>query len=164
MKNQVSNESSGSSTRFSEGSILCCDSCTDSDVRQGNNRFWNEVDFDVPNWAWKNIEKLDVTGNEDDKRYVKESWFWAKVVGMDRGTGLSSSMSVLINGSPTKDFLVGRGLKQDDPPFLFAIVVDGLPSLVKQAVNIGLFKGFQVTEIISYNLIVDYGKAASKRL
>lgn len=71
MKNQVSNESSGSSARFSEGSILCCDSCTDSDVRQGNNRFWNEVDFDVPNWAWKNIEKLDVTGNEDDKVYVK---------------------------------------------------------------------------------------------
>ena len=55
-------------------------------------------------------------------------------------------MSILINGSPTKDFEVGRGLRQGHPlsPFLFEIVVEGLVGLVKQAVNFGLFKGFQV--------------------
>jgi len=36
----------------------------------------------------------------------------------------SSKLSVLINGSPSKEFLVRRGLRQGDPisPFLFDIV------------------------------------------
>lgn len=40
----------------------------------------------------------------------------------------SSTISVLINGSPMKDFLVGRGLGQGDSlsPFLFAIATEGL--------------------------------------
>lgn len=48
-------------------------------------------------------------------------------------------MYVLINGSPTKDFEVGRGLKQGDPlsHFLFAIVVKGFASLVKKEINFG---------------------------
>lgn len=64
-------------------------------------------------------------------------------------------MYVLINGSPTKDFEVGKGLRQGDPlsPFLFSIVVEGFAGLVKQAIIFGLFKGFQVNESVDYNLI-----------
>jgi mannosylglycoprotein endo-beta-mannosidase len=44
----------------------------------------------------------------------------------------TSSMSVLINGSPIDDFNVGRGLRQGDPlsPFLFLIAVEGLAGLM----------------------------------
>lgn len=69
--NLVSNESCGSSVRFSGGSLLCCDSCIDSDVRQGNNRLWNKVENDVQNLIWKNIKSLGVTCNKGDGVYVK---------------------------------------------------------------------------------------------
>lgn len=41
-------------------------------------------------------------------------------------------MSVLVNGSPTQDFKVHRGLRQGDllSPFLFLIVAEGLAALV----------------------------------
>lgn len=44
----------------------------------------------------------------------------------------NSSMSILINGSLTKDFWVERGLRQGDSlsPFLFTLVAEGLAILV----------------------------------
>lgn len=40
----------------------------------------------------------------------------------------NSSMSILVNGSPSRDFKVERGLRQGDPqsPFLFTLVTEGL--------------------------------------
>ncbi|MCH99815.1 LINE-1 reverse transcriptase like, partial [Trifolium medium] len=47
-------------------------------------------------------------------------------------------MSILINGRPTEDFKVERGLRQGDPlsPFLFLIVVEGLAGMMRKAVEI----------------------------
>lgn len=44
-------------------------------------------------------------------------------------------MSVIINGSSTKDFKVSRGLRQGYPlsPFLFVIIGEGLSVLVRKA-------------------------------
>ncbi|XP_050897879.1 uncharacterized protein LOC127104764 [Lathyrus oleraceus] len=68
----------------------------------------------------------------------------------------SSSMFVLINRSLTKDFVVGRGLRQGDAfsPFLFAIVVEGLAGLVKQTTSYGLFKGFEMTQFDDDTILV----------
>jgi len=46
----------------------------------------------------------------------------------------SSTISILINGSLTKQFNPTRGLRQDDPiiPFLFLNVVQGLLGMVNQ--------------------------------
>jgi hypothetical protein len=55
-------------------------------------------------------------------------------------------MSILINGSPTNEINIQRGLKQGDPlaPFLFLLVAEGLGGLLKRAVDLNRFKGFQL--------------------
>jgi mannosylglycoprotein endo-beta-mannosidase len=51
-------------------------------------------------------------------------------------------LSILINGSPSMEFGVHRGLRQGNPlsPFLFDIAVEGLSVLFKRASNSGLCK------------------------
>ncbi|XP_058734104.1 uncharacterized protein LOC131605811 [Vicia villosa] len=67
----------------------------------------------------------------------------------------SSSMSVLVNGSPTKDFMAEKGLKQGDPlsPFLFTIVTEGLARMVAMAKDRGVFSGFRVSQNLSFELM-----------
>jgi len=59
----------------------------------------------------------------------------------------SSSISILVNGSSTKEIKSTRGLRQGDPiaPFLFLIIAQGLSSLVNQAARKGLFFGLKVS-------------------
>ncbi|PWA80255.1 reverse transcriptase domain, Reverse transcriptase zinc-binding domain protein [Artemisia annua] len=58
----------------------------------------------------------------------------------------SSSMSVLVNGSPTAEFNLERGIRQGDPlsPFLFILAAEGLNAMVNEAVDRGVFKGIKV--------------------
>ncbi|XP_058725633.1 uncharacterized protein LOC131596916 [Vicia villosa] len=55
----------------------------------------------------------------------------------------SSKILVLVNSSPTKEFMVERGLRQGDSlsPFLVVIVAEGLKFLVNKAVESGDFVG-----------------------
>jgi hypothetical protein len=66
-----------------------------------------------------------------------------------------SSMSVLVNGSPTKAFSVGKGLRQGDPlsPFLFLIVAEGLTGLMRKAVDSSLFHGYKVSDNIMFHTL-----------
>ncbi|GJX85395.1 RNA-directed DNA polymerase, eukaryota, reverse transcriptase zinc-binding domain protein, partial [Tanacetum coccineum] len=54
--------------------------------------------------------------------------------------------SVLVNGSPTCEFKIQRGLRQGDPlsPFLFILAMEGLHVLTCKAMTMGLFKGVSV--------------------
>ncbi|GKV32830.1 hypothetical protein SLEP1_g41400 [Rubroshorea leprosula] len=58
----------------------------------------------------------------------------------------SSMISILINGSPTRQFPVGKGIRQGDPlsPFLFLIVAEGLNGLMSTAVEKELYKGVRI--------------------
>ena len=58
----------------------------------------------------------------------------------------SASISVLVNGSPTKQFNLGRGVRQSDPlyPFLFILAAEGLNVIMQDAVDKGLYKGVGV--------------------
>ncbi|GKV07784.1 hypothetical protein SLEP1_g19505 [Rubroshorea leprosula] len=58
----------------------------------------------------------------------------------------SNTVSVLVNGSPSRQFSVSKGLRQGDPlsPFLFLIVAEGLNGLMSSAVEKELYKGVTV--------------------
>ncbi|GKV49874.1 hypothetical protein SLEP1_g56597 [Rubroshorea leprosula] len=58
----------------------------------------------------------------------------------------TSSVSILVNGSSTRQFSVSRGLRQGDPlsPFLFIIAAEGLNGLVSTAAQKGLLQGVEV--------------------
>ncbi|MCH83058.1 LINE-1 reverse transcriptase like, partial [Trifolium medium] len=63
----------------------------------------------------------------------------------------NGNLSVLVNGSPTEQVNISRGLKQGDPlaPFLFLLVVEGLSGLMTKADSLGFFKGFKLNSDIS---------------
>ena len=58
----------------------------------------------------------------------------------------SATISILINGSPSKEFAPSRGLRQGDPlaPLLFNIVAEGLNGMMRTALNKGLYSSYLV--------------------
>nr|GEZ21848.1 RNA-directed DNA polymerase, eukaryota, reverse transcriptase zinc-binding domain protein [Tanacetum cinerariifolium] len=60
----------------------------------------------------------------------------------------NSRTSILVNGTPTVEFEILKGLRQGDPlsPFLFIIAMEGLHAITSKAVNIGMFKGVSIRE------------------
>ncbi|XP_019432205.1 PREDICTED: uncharacterized protein LOC109339246 [Lupinus angustifolius] len=58
----------------------------------------------------------------------------------------SSSVSVLVNGSPTSEFPMAHGLRQGDhiAHFLFLIVAEGIGGIMRLAVSRNLFSGYLV--------------------
>src|SRR4051812_29441321 len=60
----------------------------------------------------------------------------------------TSHMSILVNGSVSKDFKFQRGLRQGDhlSRFLFVLAMEGLTSLVRKSVEMGDFKPFKYGE------------------
>lgn len=57
---------------------------------------------------------------------------WRKWI---HGCLLSSKESILVNGTPTEEFSITKGVRQGDPlsSFLFIIAMEGLSTTVKSA-------------------------------
>ncbi|GAU20845.1 hypothetical protein TSUD_120370 [Trifolium subterraneum] len=72
--------------------------------------------------------------------------FGLKWIEWIRACVFAGNLSVLVNGCPTSEINIQRGLKQGDPlaPFLFLLVGEGLAGLMRSAVCKNLFKGFDV--------------------
>jgi len=83
---------------------------------------------------------------------------WRKWIKECVGT---ATASVLVNGSPTYEFSLGRGLRQGDPlsPFLFLLAAEGFHVLMESLFANNLFKGYKVgsndTTIVSHLQITD---------
>lgn len=62
---------------------------------------------------------------------------------------------MLINGNPTKEVQVVKGLQQGDPlaPFLFLIDAEGLIALVNRGVEVGCFTGFRFGDESNISLL-----------
>ncbi|KAK2369401.1 hypothetical protein QL285_082539 [Trifolium repens] len=126
--------------------VLVLNEIIDLATRRKDTCLLFKVDFEkaYDTVSWRFLERMMV------KLGFYEGWLkWM------RACIFNSSMSVLVNGSPTEDFKVGRGLRQGDPlsPFLFLIVAEGLAGLMRRAVAIGKFKGYQVSDNIQFQML-----------
>lgn len=56
---------------------------------------------------------------------------------------------MLVNGSPTAEFIPEKGLRQGDSlsPFLFNLVAEGLNMLMERARSLGLVRGVVVGKV-----------------
>nr|GFC95938.1 cysteine-rich receptor-like protein kinase [Tanacetum cinerariifolium] len=59
---------------------------------------------------------------------------------------MSARTSILIDGSPTSEFSLKRGLRQGDPlsPFLVIIVMEGLHMALNDGISSNIFHGVKI--------------------
>lgn len=93
-----------------------------------------EKAFDSLNWSY-----LDSVLEQMNFGQIWRSWI--------QGCLKSAMISVLVNGSPTTQFRMERGVRQGDPlaPFLFIIAAEGLHRAIETAKEQNLFSGIQLS-------------------
>lgn len=114
---------------------------------------------EVLNWCKKKKKKTMVFKVDFEKAYDSVCWEFLHEVMLKMGFGTkwcawiracltSSKASVLVNGSPTDEFKLFRGLRQGDPlsPFLFLFVMEALHVMIEKAKIAGRIRGIQVGE------------------
>ncbi|KAJ9566561.1 hypothetical protein OSB04_002527 [Centaurea solstitialis] len=92
-----------------------------------------EKAFDTVNWAF-----LDEVMMQMNFGHKWRSWIQSCLK--------SASVSVLINGSATPEFSMGKGVRQGDPlaPLLFIIAAEALNIMMHEACNKGVFHGINL--------------------
>ncbi|GKU89448.1 hypothetical protein SLEP1_g3583 [Rubroshorea leprosula] len=117
--------------------VIIANEVIDEVKRKKKSCFIFKVDFekayDKVCWEFLDYMMMRLGFNETWRRWISECL-------------KSSSVSVLINGSPTSQFSVSKGIRQGDPlsPFLFLIVAEGLNGLMTSAVEKEIYKGVRV--------------------
>ncbi|GKV34386.1 hypothetical protein SLEP1_g42761 [Rubroshorea leprosula] len=125
-----------------EGRHLCEGVVTENEIideakRKKKKSFVFKVDFEKAfnkvNWNFLDYMMMRLGFNEIWRKWIMECL-------------QTSLLSVLVNGSPSKQFPVSRGLKQGDPlfPFLFLIIAKGLNKIINTALDRGLYEGIKV--------------------
>ncbi|XP_058784174.1 uncharacterized mitochondrial protein AtMg01250-like [Vicia villosa] len=121
---------------------------------------------EIIDWSKRKKRSCLLLKVDFEKAYDSVSWNYLrhqmKLMGFGRkwmswmeACVFSSHMSILVNGSATKEFTVQRGLRQGDPlsPFLFVLVMEGLTSIVKKSVEVGDFKPFCYSDKDSVDIL-----------
>lgn len=106
--------------------VLIANEVVDLALKSKEGMFLFKVDFgkayDSMSWKFLDYVMRHMGFGETWRKWIRECLSTARIL-------------VLVNGSPTKEFDVGRGLRQRDPlsPFHFLIVTEGLNALFIQA-------------------------------
>nr|GEY43079.1 RNA-directed DNA polymerase, eukaryota, reverse transcriptase zinc-binding domain protein [Tanacetum cinerariifolium] len=108
---------------------------------------------EIIQWYKKRKKKMLIFKVDFEKAFDSVSWMYVDFILDSHGFGSkwrswiraclhSSRASILINGSPTSEFSIKRGLRQGDPlsHFLFILVMEGLHCTMYNAVNSGLIR------------------------
>ncbi|GKV27815.1 hypothetical protein SLEP1_g36939 [Rubroshorea leprosula] len=92
---------------------------------------------------FKFIKRMWLVMKEEICRFIEEFHSNGKLI---KGCLHSASSSVLVNGSPTKEFQMEKVLRQGDllAPFLFLVVVEALNGLITKVADEGIFKGVSI--------------------
>ncbi|GKB57062.1 RNA-directed DNA polymerase, eukaryota [Tanacetum coccineum] len=112
---------------------------------------------EILNWCKKEKKKTLIFKVDFKKAYDSVCWdylqdmmfkmgFGRKWCAWIRGCLESSVTSILVNGSPTDEFKIRRGLRQGDPlsPFLFILAMEGLRMLISRAIHSSQLHGLQI--------------------
>ncbi|GKA00908.1 RNA-directed DNA polymerase, eukaryota, reverse transcriptase zinc-binding domain protein [Tanacetum coccineum] len=108
-------------------------------------------------WYRKRKKELLVFKVDFEKAFDSLRWDYLDVIMENLGFGFkwrtwiagclkNSRTSLLVNGSPTAEFEIFKGLRQGDPlsPFLFILAMEGLHASIRKAVDVGVFKGASI--------------------
>ncbi|KAJ0895798.1 putative RNA-directed DNA polymerase [Helianthus annuus] len=126
---------------------------------------------EVVSWLKKSKKRGMILKVDIEKAYDSLNWVFLRSIMGQMGfpskwldwvmeTVTTAKASVLVNGSPTQEFVCHRGLRQGDPlsPFLFVMAMEALTRVVKKAVSTGLIHGIQCTSkgpMLSHFLYAD---------
>lgn len=117
--------------------ILVANEAVDEARRMNKEMLLFKVDFE------KAFDSVDLHYLDSVMVNMNFPTLWRKWISECVG---SATASVLVNGSPTEEFVIERGLRQGDPlsPFLFLLAAEGLNVLMQSMVSEGLYRGYTV--------------------
>jgi hypothetical protein len=106
--------------------ILVANEIVDEATRNKKELLLFKVDFE------KAFDSIDWCYLQEVKLKMGFPTLWRKWI---KACIETATASVLVNGSPTDEFSLGRGLRQGDPlsPFLFLLAAEGFHVLMKSA-------------------------------
>ncbi|KAL4572226.1 hypothetical protein LXL04_018996 [Taraxacum kok-saghyz] len=112
---------------------------------------------EIISWAKHKKQKFMIFKTDIAKAYDSVAWDYLEEIMTEMGFGVrwrkwvrvslsSGFSSILINGSPTDEFKLERGLRQGDPlsPFLFTLIMEGLSLAIKNSETLFGFKGINI--------------------
>jgi hypothetical protein len=125
--------------------ILVANEVVDEARRLKKEMLLFKVDFE------KAYDSVDLTYLDSVMKRMNFPTLWRKWMSECVGT---ATTSVLVNGCPTNEFLMERGLRQGDPlsPFLFLLTAEGFNVLMLSLLDAGMFHGYDVGQDNSLRL------------